>query len=170
MRFARDVSSRVFFMDEGIICEEGTPEQVFDAPRKDKTRQFINRLRVFEASLHKNSPDCSGLISSLEQFGFRYMISRRLMNRMLILVEELCMNTVLPLLEADGEIRLVFEHADAGGGSVQMKTAYSGPDQNPLEAADALSGTLIRHACRNLDWQCEDGTCVIRGTLRAEDM
>ena len=77
MRFARDVSSHVFFMDEGIICEEGTPEQVFDAPRKDKTRQFINRLRVFEASLHKNSPDCSGLISGLEQFGFRYMISRR---------------------------------------------------------------------------------------------
>lgn len=54
------------------------------ARKKDKTRQFINRLRLFETTLPKNAPDCSRAISGIEQFGFRYMISRRLMNRMLI--------------------------------------------------------------------------------------
>ena len=33
MKFARDVSTRVFYMDEGVIYEEGTPEQVFDHPQ-----------------------------------------------------------------------------------------------------------------------------------------
>jgi len=36
MKFARDVSTRVLYMDEGIIFEEGTPQQIFDDPQKDK--------------------------------------------------------------------------------------------------------------------------------------
>ena len=165
MRFARDVSNRVFFMDEGIIYEEGTPEEIFDAPKKDKTRQFVHRLQVFEAAICKNSPDVPGLIHRIEQFGFRYMISRRLMNRMLVLVEELGMNTVLPTLKGDGEIRLVFEYSEAAGGSVQMELSYAGEDNNPLESADALSLALIRHACEELEWRCDGGTCRIRGKL-----
>jgi polar amino acid transport system ATP-binding protein len=166
MHFARDVSNRVFFMDEGIIYEEGTPEQIFDAPKKDKTRQFINRLRVFETTIHKNSPDHSGVVSGIEQFGFRYMIGRGLMNRMLIMVEELCMNAIMPILKEDGEIRLVFEYNETAGGSVQMEIVYAGQGVNPLETADAFSAALIRHACQETEWQNEGGICRIRGTLQ----
>ena len=45
MPFARAVSSRVIFMDGGVIVEQGEPKQVFDEPREERTRQF---LRVFE--------------------------------------------------------------------------------------------------------------------------
>ena len=41
MAFARDVSSRVIFMDDGLICEEGTPEEVFGHPKRERTRQFL---------------------------------------------------------------------------------------------------------------------------------
>lgn len=41
MSFAREVSNRIFYMDEGLIYEEGSPEQIFDHPRKEKTRRFI---------------------------------------------------------------------------------------------------------------------------------
>ncbi len=166
MHFAKHVSNRVFFMDEGIIYEEGTPEQIFDAPGKDKTRQFINRLRVFETTIQKSSPDYDGLLNGIEQFGFRYMVSRRLMNRMLILVEELCMNTIMPILNADGEIRLVFEYNETSGGSVQMEIVYAGHEQNPLETVETFSARLIRHACQELEWQHECGICRIRGTLQ----
>ena len=44
MAFARDVSSRVVFMDKGVICEEGTPEQVFGDPQKQQTRDFLARF------------------------------------------------------------------------------------------------------------------------------
>jgi polar amino acid transport system ATP-binding protein len=44
MGFAREVASRVVFMDEGIIVEEGTPEQVFDNPQSERTQDFLGHI------------------------------------------------------------------------------------------------------------------------------
>ncbi|MDD6980663.1 MAG: amino acid ABC transporter ATP-binding protein [Clostridia bacterium] len=43
MAFARDVSTRVIFMDRGVIAEEGTPEEIFGAPKEERTREFLSR-------------------------------------------------------------------------------------------------------------------------------
>ena len=43
MAFARDVASRVVFMDGGVIVEQGTPEQVIDNPTQPRTREFLSR-------------------------------------------------------------------------------------------------------------------------------
>ena len=45
MAFARDVSSHVVYMNQGVICEEGTPEQVFGNPQKQATQDFLSRFR-----------------------------------------------------------------------------------------------------------------------------
>ncbi|NLW54021.1 MAG: amino acid ABC transporter ATP-binding protein [Clostridiaceae bacterium] len=45
MDFARDVADRVIFMDEGMIIEQGTPEEVFGRPGEDRTRQFLARYK-----------------------------------------------------------------------------------------------------------------------------
>ena len=45
MAFARDVSNRVVYMNEGVICEEGAPEDVFGNPQKQETRNFLSRFR-----------------------------------------------------------------------------------------------------------------------------
>lgn len=44
MGFAREVADRVFYMDEGIIYEEGTPEQIFKNPQKTRTREFLSKV------------------------------------------------------------------------------------------------------------------------------
>ena len=44
MGFAREVADRVFYMDEGIIYEEGTPEQIFTNPQKSRTREFLSKV------------------------------------------------------------------------------------------------------------------------------
>lgn len=44
MAFAREVSNRVLYMDEGIIYEEGTPEQIFLNPQKARTREFLSKV------------------------------------------------------------------------------------------------------------------------------
>lgn len=43
MEFAKDVSSRVIFMDQGVIAEEGTPEQIFEHPQEARTQTFLKR-------------------------------------------------------------------------------------------------------------------------------
>ena len=45
MAFARDVSSHVVYMNQGIICEEGTPEQIFGDPQRQETKDFLSRFR-----------------------------------------------------------------------------------------------------------------------------
>lgn len=47
MSFAREVASKVCFLDAGVILEEGPPEQIFTAPREERTREFL--ARVIEA-------------------------------------------------------------------------------------------------------------------------
>lgn len=44
MAFARDVASKVIFMDEGKIVEEGTPLQIFSRPKEERTRLFLKRI------------------------------------------------------------------------------------------------------------------------------
>ena len=44
MGFARDIATRVCFLDEGVILEQGPPEQIFSSPREPRTRQFLQRI------------------------------------------------------------------------------------------------------------------------------
>ena len=45
MAFARDVSNRVVYMNQGVICEQGSPEEVFGNPKKQETKDFLARFR-----------------------------------------------------------------------------------------------------------------------------
>jgi len=45
MAFAKDVSNRVIYMNKGVICEDGTPEQIFGNPQKQETKDFLARFR-----------------------------------------------------------------------------------------------------------------------------
>ncbi|MEX2785551.1 amino acid ABC transporter ATP-binding protein [Streptococcus sp. H49] len=44
MEFAKDVSDRVIFMDQGVIAEEGTPQQLFENPKEERTKAFLKRF------------------------------------------------------------------------------------------------------------------------------
>ena len=44
MGFARDIASRVCFLDEGVILEQGPPGQIFSEPQEERTKQFLQRI------------------------------------------------------------------------------------------------------------------------------
>ena len=44
MSFARDIADRVVFLDQGRVCEEGPPEQIFSSPTQDRTARFLDRI------------------------------------------------------------------------------------------------------------------------------
>lgn len=50
MAFAKEVSNRIVFMDEGVICEEGTPDQILVNPQNERTKNFLFRFIVGESS------------------------------------------------------------------------------------------------------------------------
>ncbi len=50
MAFAKEVSTKISFMDGGVICEEGTPEDILVNPKNERTQQFLSRFIVGESS------------------------------------------------------------------------------------------------------------------------
>lgn len=44
MAFAKEISDRIFFMEEGVIYEEGTPEQIFNQPKEKRTQDFLSKV------------------------------------------------------------------------------------------------------------------------------
>jgi polar amino acid transport system ATP-binding protein len=98
MSFARDVSNRVFFMSGGYISEEGTPEQIFENPKNEETRVFINRIRNYNYNIMSKDYDLYALNGEIEQFCNKYFFSENQRYNIIILVEE--MLNILPIAEA----------------------------------------------------------------------
>jgi polar amino acid transport system ATP-binding protein len=65
--FARDVSSRVLFFDQGVIAEDGDPRDVLRDPKGDRLRQFLKRI-LHEEPLHATA---SSAFSAASADGFR---------------------------------------------------------------------------------------------------
>jgi polar amino acid transport system ATP-binding protein len=89
MAFARDVSNRVFYMDQGLIYEEGSPEQIFDAPQKERTKAFINRIRNLVFTIQSQDFDLYALNAEVEVFCEKQILAKKLRNNLLLILEEL---------------------------------------------------------------------------------
>ena len=68
MQFARKVSTRVFYMDQGVIYEDGTPEQIFENPQKERTQMFIKRVRTISRHFDSQNIDLFGLLGDVHNF------------------------------------------------------------------------------------------------------
>lgn len=89
MDFARDVSNRVLYMDEGLIYEQGTPEQIFHNPQKEKTRAFVNRIRCLKYLVATPDYDLYAMNAEIEIFCEKQILPKKVRSSLLLLVEEL---------------------------------------------------------------------------------
>ena len=103
MRLARHVSDRVFFMTDGEIYEEGSPEQIFEHPLREGTRKFIFRIRSWTCILSPSSRDFHGMTGSLEKFCKDQFLGRRQAMNCQLAVEELVVSFLLPAVESAGQ-------------------------------------------------------------------
>ena len=76
MRFARDVSTRIFFMNEGRIYEDGTPEQIFNHPVHSATKAFVNRIQKLVFEIDSDDFDYLQIHTGLNRFCIKYNLSQ----------------------------------------------------------------------------------------------
>ena len=145
MRFARDVSTRVFYMDEGVIYEEGSPEQIFDHPQKEKTRRFIKRLKTLTLDVDSPTFDFIGLSTQIEVFGRDNLLTPKLIRNLNLVFEELTSSNLAQRRETL-PIHTEIEYSDVDE-IARMTMTYAGPGYNPLEDGDALSSVIVRKFC-----------------------
>ena len=74
MKFARDVSTRIFFMYDGYIHEDGSPQQIFEVPVHSATKAFVQRIRREVFQIDGPDFDFLGMHSSINAFCYKYGI------------------------------------------------------------------------------------------------
>jgi len=112
MRFAREVSNRIFYMDEKGIYEEGPTEKIFTNPDREKTRQFINRIKTLEINIDSQYFDYIDAMRSIVTFGNKFALSHELVQKAQLLFEETCVTKLMPKLQKDQSIRALFEYSE----------------------------------------------------------
>lgn len=88
MHFARQVSSRVLFFADGVVYEDGTPDQLFDHPQRELTRQFIRQIHETTFVVESEHFDWYAMMAQMEQFCQYYNLSRQQIDAALHVIDE----------------------------------------------------------------------------------
>lgn len=143
MRFAKEICNRVFYMDQGGIYDDGTPEEIFDHPRKELTRRFIRHLKVFETVIGKEDYDFMDEIAHLRAYCYKNQIPHTIFNRLQTVFEELCQQILLPTI-SDPRIYFSVEY-DANRDEAHSTVCYNGEAFDPKNSDNTLSLAILRN-------------------------
>ena len=165
MRFARDASTRVFYMDRGECWEAGPPEQIFEHPLRKETYDFIFRVRSWNQRVDALDYDHPALAGSLEEFCARQFMGRRAANACQLVIEELLAQRLVPAARkvglANPQLSLMLSVPE-GGESALLEIDYARlreacGETDPLEApaSDDFSERILRRlAVRQQGTEC----------------
>lgn len=154
MNFAREVSNRVFYMDQGGIYEDGTPEQIFDNPQKELTRQFIKKLKVMEEKITSTGFDFLAVNTHIEEFGRKNMMSSRAIRNAQVVFEELCVQLLLPEMIDAPNMRITLEYSELTDNAIM--NVFHNVNIDKIIANDELSMKLIENASLSIETQIND--------------
>jgi polar amino acid transport system ATP-binding protein len=164
MEFARNTSSRVLYMDEGIIYEEGPPEQIFENPQKEKTRAFIQRIRSWHYAISSRDYDLYNLQAELEAFCDKHMFPKKSKDIIVHIAEE-----VLEIQSDFSAVDLGLHYSEKDG-ALEMVCESAGKPVNPLEEGaleDDIGLRLIRARCESVDYKYEKGKNILVLRIRS---
>ena len=135
MRFARDVSTRIFFMNEGVIYEDGSPEQIFEHPVRSATKAFVNRIQKLVYEIDSDEFDYLQIHTGLNQFCLKYNLSEKADHAYALINEMLFehLRSVRPLT-------LRFTYAELSG-ETALDFMVEGTSESPLSRDAAASLT-----------------------------
>ncbi len=152
MDFSRDVSNRVLYMDEGLIYEEGSPQQIFENPQKEKTRAFINRIRSFMYHIDSPDYDLYAMNAEIEHFCEKHVFTRRMTISVLLVVEELL--TIHKSQSKEIDIDLTLSYSEKWNSS-EIIFESSGEEKNMLDIddPDEIGFAIIKNLTENIEYQ-----------------
>ena len=154
MQFARAICNRVFYMDQGGIYEDGTPEQIFDAPRGDRTRQFIRRLKVLEFDIDCQDYDFIRAGTEIDHYCRNNFIPSDIRYRIRLAFEELVQQMLWCVL-AEEPCHVTVEYAEEKERAV-VTVRYAGKKFDPAESGNTLSYNLLKATVKDLTYEYDE--------------
>ena len=157
MEFAKEIASRILYMDEQGIYEEGTPQEIFEAPQKKKTRDFIHKMKYLSWRIETRAFDLMQLQGNICSFASRYGLDAKKTNRLQLCTEELIYE-MLDYGQADGtpdiQIQISFDERDK---CTLIELRSNGKRYDPFEAEPDdethLGVTILKNTAKRLDYR-----------------
>ena len=144
MKFARDVSTRIFFMYDGYIHEDGTPEQIFSKPRRSATKAFVQRIRKEVFEVDSEDFDFPGMETRINCFCIKYNIADKKEAALSLL------QFLLPVyLESGNKLTIRITHSELSGESF-LDFMQEDTDAAPLQFKDADFREQILAHCSSI--------------------
>ena len=141
MNFAKEISTRIFYMDQGEIYEEGSPEQIFDKPKRSRTKAFISNQKILDLQIDGSDYDLGKINSVVNEFKNTLKIDSRLSYNITSIIEELIIQTILTHKpDAKINLSLFFD-----GEKLEYKVKFDGERFNPVKEVNSLSMTIFRN-------------------------
>lgn len=146
MNFAREVSSRILFLCNGEICEDGTPEQIFEHPQKVATQVFVNKIKSVEFSIVSRDYDLYQMNGKIEYFCQKHSLVDKI-NTLELLLEEFLTN-ILPFT---GNINIIYNFSEKDY-SLTMEISQENCNKSLIDAegVDEISAMLVRGFCADI--------------------
>ena len=149
MNFARAISNRVFYMDEGGIYEDGSPEQIFDHPRRENTRRFIRKLKVLELNIRSKDYDFLDMAGQIETYCNKNQIGLKQASHIRLAFEE-AVQMLVPRLE-NPCIQAVCEYAEDTE-SAEWTIRYAGPRLDATAEGDGLGMAVLKGMTETMEY------------------
>ena len=157
MNFAREVADRVLFFADGGIYEQGTPAEIFDAPKREKTINFIRKIKYFTFDITERQFDLMAMQGGILGFVEKYGIEQRRVYPLQICCEEMVYDFINHCFPdgQDVDVRLEVSYAEDNR-SVWIRLSSAGTRYNPLEESDnAMAVAIIRRTAQQTDYRFE---------------
>ena len=163
MNFAREIADRVLFLADGVIYEQGTPQEIFDAPRREKTIAFIHKIKYFTFEIVNRQFDLMALFGGLQNFGEKYGLTPQEINQLQVCCEDL-ISAMLDGIDSAGAnagMKLDVSYAETDH-ATEIRLTCGGSPFNPFAAADdRLDAIYLRKKAKKIDYKLEDGVNCI---------
>lgn len=169
MNFAREVSDRVLFFADRGIYEQGSPSDIFDHPKGEKTIAFIHKLKFFHYEIHSADFDLLEMQGGIHSFAEKYGLDSRLNNRLQLCTEELVFELLSGCYEKGGEpsvnVDISFSESDQ---TTSITLTCGGKPFDLFSFADEetdcvhLGITIVRQVAKQYSWKYEDGANTVQ--------
>ena len=166
MDFAKSIANRVFYMNEGIIYEEGTPDEIFNHPKKDKTRQFVRGLKVLNLSIDSKHYDFIDSTSMIEAYCLKNEIPSNKAYRLQAIFEELCDQIIIPEMK-NVNIAFDVEYLPEEK-SLDIIVKYGDRKFYVQKAKNTISLNLLKSLIESIDYNQIDGEYVNQLRLKVK--
>ncbi|XME01859.1 hypothetical protein QYZ88_014355 [Lachnospiraceae bacterium C1.1] len=150
MNFAKTISNRIFYMDQGEIYEEGAPDEIFGNPKRELTRQFIKGLRVFNTVIDRRDHDFIAFSAELDRFLFTNNIIPKYRYLVRLVIEEIVQQILLPEFK-EPYIKISLEYSEQEQ-KYLLDICYRGERFDINDTDNALSLSVIKSTVQSMKY------------------